>query len=102
VLFLWSATTCMVFVASSLEEMTRCEEPQKDYKGEQSERWDDGHAESWSPRVAPAIRCSVESQDGLAVHPALINVRNSHRSQHVSFELACGLNQAYTLSEFSR
>jgi hypothetical protein len=54
----------MVFVASSLEEMTRCEEPQKDYKGEQSERWDDGHAESWSGNPSPAIGCSRDGQGG--------------------------------------
>ena len=51
VLLVGTPSTRVVLVASSLEEMTRCEENQQDYECEQSDRWDDWHAKSWSVGV---------------------------------------------------
>ena len=66
-LFLWPPTTCMVFVAASLEEMTRGEETQQNYKYYQGDRWEDGHAESWSGKLAHAIGFLAHTLCGFAV-----------------------------------
>jgi hypothetical protein len=59
----------MVFVAASLEEMTRGEETQQNYKYYQGDRWEDGHAESWSGKLAHAIGFLAHTIRGFAVCP---------------------------------
>ena len=59
----------MAFVAASLEEMTTGKKTQQDYYCEQGDRWEDGHAESWSGKIAHAIGFLAHTLRGFAVCP---------------------------------